>query len=224
MTRPSHEDAGDSLGRRYDRDVAPSGEIDAQEHDLWGMSTEPADGAAPLRRHHGRPEWLAPAFIIALAVCAFAGAWAMTRGGGPAHTPQAPLPVAPSTTAPDPTAADPSPSATPNSSDTPSTSSPTPTTAAFPADAVATCGGGQPLTDPSVRLAPGTASSCSYVLAAAQAVRAELAGRPSATSFTITPYSALLKRTVALSCTRTAHLSECVGGNDVHLWVRDAVG
>lgn len=88
-----------------------------------------------------------------------------------------------------------------------------------PAGSVSTCGEGQSIGDDGVKLAAGSHSSCAYIADGVAQVRAQVAGNADVTSFSIAPYSTVLKRTVPLSCTRAQHLTQCSGGNNVNFWV-----
>lgn len=213
MKRPSYvDDAYDIWGRNE----ATHGIVD-----VWGEASEPVPHPASRR-----PDWLGPAFVIVLATTAFAVAWLLTRGNG--DTPRAATPSvttqrasAPSQTSSAGGASAPAGS----SSDSSSTSSSAPDTSAapFPPEAVATCGSGQAVPTSSVRLAPGTFSTCAYVAEAVTKLNAHLTTDRASTQFTIEPWSAALGRIVPLTCTRQNHLSYCTGGSNVRLWVSDAV-
>lgn len=193
---------------------------------------------APARSRSGRPEWFAPVLVMVLAIFAFAGAWLLTRGGS-SKTPTVTAPVtvtaSPSTPTdaqtPQSTAAAPtSPtsassesssasSSSGSSSSSSSSSSSDSATASPPADASATCGDGEPLDDDGVKLGAGTHTSCPYIADAVSQVRAHVAQDANATSFSISPYSTVLKRTIPLTCSRAQHLTRCSGGNEVNFWV-----
>lgn len=217
MNRPSDvDDAHDIWGR----DEATHGIAD-----VWGEASEPVP-----HRVARRPDWLAPAFVIVLATTAFAVAWLVTRGGGDAPRAATPSVTTQPGSTPAPTSSEGDTSAPVGSSSgtssttSSSSSSGSASSASFPADAKATCGSGQAVPTSSVRLAPGTTSTCPYVAEAVAKVNAHLMADAGSTQFTIEPWSAALGRVVPLSCTRQNHLSYCTGGSNVRLWVSDTAG
>lgn len=224
MNHPSDFDEWTGRSQGDGQDAWGRGDGTGSIADVWGEASEPV----PYRASR-RPDWFAPAIVIVLAMMAFAIAWLVTRGHD--RTDRAATPSVttqrtstPSSTSTDAGATAPTDSSAPTSTRSSTSTPPSATSSAsFPPDAVATCGNGQAVPTSSVRLAPGTTSTCPYVAETVTAVNDHLTRDAEATLFTIEPWSAALGHVVPLTCTRQNHLSYCTGGSNVRLWVSDTV-
>ncbi|MBE7372126.1 hypothetical protein [Dermacoccus barathri] len=168
-----------------------------------------ADSGGASQQYHGEPprgpkQWLVPVLLVAAAIVGFAVVTFFISGGDetPASTQSSTVASAPSSTPSEPSAAE----------------------ATFPDDSVTTCGQGDPITVPDIRIARESNTSCAYVVEIRSNVLAHLAQDSGATSFTINPYSVAKRAYVPLTCERSDHLSLCTGGTAVRAWVKDSVG
>lgn len=152
----------------------------------------------------GRKPWVVPALLATAAIVGFAVVTFFMSGGEkpPAGSQSSTVAAAPSSTPSDPSAAE----------------------ATFPENTVSTCGQGDPISVPDVRIAADSRTSCAYVSEIRSNVLAHLAQDPTATSFTINPYSVNQGKYIPLTCQRSNHLSLCTGGTAVKSWVKDSLG
>lgn len=93
-------------------------------------------------------------------------------------------------------------------------------TAEFPAGYGSECSGGE-VSDQDIRTRDGSGSSCDFVTEVKSKVIEKIAQDKAATSFSVSPYSAVNHTPVSLLCDRQNHLTHCTGGNAVDIYVRD---